>query len=171
MGRGTWSIRWLAVVLAATVATGCKPDEASSPSPAALRTPDEGASARWPFWPETMRLHPLTRLVLDVDSGDAVIESRIEFLDREEDTTKGWGRLRIDLHDESDGPNETARAEWNLDLRDPGVNRQYFDDVTRTYLFRLELAPGQLPEQPVLRAYFLAANGAELKSSLRVRTE
>jgi hypothetical protein len=162
---------WLAAVqFLAACLTGCTP----SGSGRAVGDPsvagDGAGPMRWPYWPTGMRLHPLTRLATDATTGRLVIEARIEFLDREDDTTKGCGQLRIDLHDASDAAGAEPVASWNRDLRDPALNRQYFDDVTRTYLLRLAVESENLPEEPELRAFFLSADGQRLRAELLVRT-
>ena len=39
------------------------------------------ASARWPYWPAKMRVHPLTRLVMQQPNNQWLVETRIEFVD------------------------------------------------------------------------------------------
>jgi len=119
-----------------------------------------------------MRIHPLTRLVTDADSGRTFIEARIEFFDRETHTTKGCGQLRIDLYDLSGVAPRGPLATWEMDLSDPATNRKRYDDVTRTYLFTLDTELEELPARPELRAYFLSVDGQPLKEDqLRLRTE
>lgn len=157
------------MLVAACCLAGCAgPDGAGGAGADALT----GEIARWPYWPTSMRVHPLTRLVTHADSGRTVIEARIEFFDRDGHTTKACGQLRIDLHDFSGDLPTGAIASWEMDLRDQVTNRQRYDDVTRTYLFPLDTELGQLPEKPELRAYFLSADGRPLnEDDLRLRTE
>jgi hypothetical protein len=134
--------------------------------------PETGEPVPWPYWPTGMRIHPLSRLVTNTDSGRTVIEVRIEFVDRDGHTSRACGQLRIDLHDASTTFPTQPVATWEMDLRDLGINRRRYDDVTRTYLFPLDTEVDSLPEQPELRAYFLSADGRPLtEDALRLRTE
>jgi hypothetical protein len=134
--------------------------------------PATGEPVPWPYWPTTMRIHPLSRLVTDADSGRTVIEARIEFLDRDGQTTRACGQLRIDLYDASANFPTQPVTTWEMDLRDLAINRQRYDDVTRTYLFPLDTELDPLPRRPELRAYFLSADGRPLTEDvLRLQTE
>ena len=157
----------IAVLLLASCLTGCSP----SVEGGAAMDASNGDTVRWPYWPQRMRLHPLTRLAVDAKTGLTVIETRVELFDHEGDTTKGCGQLRVDLHDASDTSGDEPLATWNRDLRLPEVNRQYFDDVTRTYLLRLELEPAELPGRPELRAFFLSADGQRMRAELLLRVQ
>lgn len=121
----------------------------------------EAAPARqdWPYWPRRMRIHPLTQLATDRDTGHLLIEARIEFLDVHGHTSKGVGLVLIDLHDAGRARQTEPLETWALNLADASVNRDHYDDLTRTYLFRLEFDPRILPERPELRAYFRSAEG------------
>jgi hypothetical protein len=125
-------------------------------------------SVRWPFWPTSMRVHPLSRVVTDRDRGRTVIEARIELVDGGGDTAKGYGQVRIDLQDASEAGSEVL-VSWNSDLRDLALNEQHFDEVTRTYLFRLETEDA-LPSRPRLHVYFLSGDGARLEAELELRS-
>ncbi len=159
----------LAVVPAACTASQ---ENAAQRLPAAadpIRAVDRSARGGWPYWPTSMRIHPLTRIVTDPAAGSTLIEVRVEMRDRDGDTTKATGLLRLDLYDDADESPAGSRAEWNVDLRDADVNRERFDDVTLTYLFRLEVDEHQLPDEPVLRAYFLSDDGADLTARFRMQ--
>jgi hypothetical protein len=160
------------VLAAAALLAGCPPKPGPH-GPGGDQTGNNNttvAAPAWPFWPSRMRLHPLTRLVMDEATGQRIIEARIEFFDPDGATTKAIGQLTLQLH----------RAEmiaiapeplqiWNQDLRDLALNRRQYDDVTRTYLFRLEIDSAIFPEQPELRAYFLAENGQQLEAAFKVK--
>lgn len=118
-----------------------------------------------------MRVHPLTRLVTVEESGLTIIEARIEFLDREGHVTKCHGQLRLDLYEAHDEIWAASHAQWNVDLRDADTNRTHFDDVTLTYVIKLRTAPDELPEQPVVKAFFFSSTGVKLEDRLRLRTE
>lgn len=137
--------------------------------------PDAGsvtAAARWPFWPTRMRFHPLTRLATDAETGTTIIEARLELFDRDDFTTRGYGEVRIDLHDRWGRTGHDPIQMWEMDLKDLEANRERYDPVTRTYLLRLEPEPGHtLPEDPVLWGYFMSADGTRLgEESIRLRS-
>jgi hypothetical protein len=161
------------VIGLAALAGGCQPSvtapppiEPDDPTPTPRMTPSD---ARWPFWPVKMRIHPLTRVVADDDSSRLVIEARIELRDQHNHTTKGYGQVRFDLFDGAAGSAEQTIEEWNEDLRDLNSNRLYYDDVTRTYLFRLGIDPADLPPEPVLRAYYYVSADEYFSSTYELR--
>jgi hypothetical protein len=74
-----------------------------------LVTPDNGtgnatldvaepALREWPYWPRRMRIHPLTQFATNRDTGQLIIEARIEFFDEHGHTCKGVGQVLLDLH-------------------------------------------------------------------------
>lgn len=170
------SLLLLVVGLGAALPGGCQPAPVP-PSPPVIDGAFGNEISAWPFWPRRMRIHPLTRLVSDENLGQLVIEARIEFRDDFNNTTKGVGQLRFDLHDVSGGRGDPPLTTWDhdhdddkpLDLGDLTLNARYFDDVTRTYLFRLGIDPADLPAQPQLRAYFVSADGQKLTADYRLR--
>lgn len=157
-------------------ASGPSPDHDPSDAqrPAGLNSSSLGDDQTdgWPFWPEALRIHPLTRLTVDAKSGLFIIEVRLEFLDPEGHTTKGVGQVRIDLAaGESGADSSPPIGTQNWDLRDRSVNRRFYDDVTRTYLFRLKVDSSELGPKPELRAYFLSATGQRLQATHTLRVE
>lgn len=125
------------------------------------------ANVTWPFWPRRLRIHPATRVVTDQATGELVIEARVEFFDAEGDTSKAYGELTLQLHNpaQSTGDDQT----WKLDLRNLADNRRQFDDVTHTYLLRLDLDSDSLPPQAELRAIFISADGQTMEGRMRLR--
>lgn len=119
----------------------------------------------WPFWPRRMRVHPLSQFVTDRATGKLLIEARIEFSDGYGHTCKAFGQIVIALHD-ADRSQFTAQeiAKWPEDLTDLDLNEVYFDDVTGTYLFRLEIQDITLPPESELRAIFHSADGMRLRA-------
>lgn len=107
-----------------------------APSESSLggRGEDPPRMATWPFRPATLRLHPLTH-ALRSDDKVSVIEARVEFFDRFGHTTKGLGLLRFELHTTGG----RRLASWEIDVRAVDASMRHYDDVTRTYLFRLGL--------------------------------
>ena len=150
-----------AAIMILTAVGGC--------APRVEPAPDIGPDAvHWPYWPLDMRVHPLTRLVRDPDT--VLIEARIEFLDREGHTTKCFGKLRLDLREGPDGGSEISVNEWNVRLDEIETNRLHFDEVTRTYLLKLEIEPEDLPEEPVLYVWYLSPDGGMMEDSAPIRT-
>jgi len=123
----------------------------------------DASDADWPYWPRRMRIHPLTQLATDRDTGQLVIETRVEFFDSLGHTTKGIGQVLVDLHAARSAETEPLET-WALNLADPQVNADHYDDLTRTYLFRLEFDPLVLPDRPEIRAYFRSSDGRRLQA-------
>lgn len=138
----------------------------------------------WPFRPASLRLHPLSRFVeVAVPAADpnvpgsprSAYEARIEFRDRFEHPTKSLGALTFTLasgrySEKSDIPRDAILATWNADLGDLEVNRRHYDDITRTYVFQLELKPDLAPGQSCTLRVTLAATRELLsgQSSLEI---
>lgn len=113
-----------------------------------------------------MRIYPLSRLVTDRNSGDLVIEVRVEFFDAEGHTCKGVGQILVDLLDAGSTRSAEPIQTWVADLTNLRDNRDHFDDLTLTYLFRLECDATLLPDQPQVRVYFHSADGQHLQTKL-----
>ncbi len=158
---------------------GCEagPGSVARPADGQIHGPTPGLVAQeetgeWPFWPSSLRIHPLTRLAVDTQTHQSIIEVRLEFLDPQEHTTKGVGQVRIDLATAGDAADSSPPlATWSWDLRDPSVNRTLYDDVTRTYLLRLRVESLELGPQLELRAYYLSATGQRLQATFALRAE
>ncbi len=116
-----------------------------------------------------MRVHPLTRLTNTGPGGTAIIECRLEFTDAEGQTSKAIGQLTLQVYPDSFAPTGRGALEtWNQDLRDLEINRRQYDDITRTYLFRLEVSQ-PLPAGCEVRAFFLSTDGRRLNAEMRLR--
>ena len=133
-----------------------------------------GRPPRWPFWPTKMRIHPLTRLVLQ-PAGPApgatdqwIVEVRIEFTDDQGQPSKEVGQLLLQWHENPAASQERVKS-WNADLRDLTANRDHYDDVTRTYLFRLSVAPDEISDDSQVRAMFVALDGQQFQDRLTVK--
>jgi len=98
--------------------------------------PNQARLTNWPFRPASLRLHPLTHALRN-EGVVSVVEARIEFFDRFGHTTKGLGLVRFELR-AGDGDGRRL-ASWEIDVREVEENMRHYDDVTRTYLFRLGL--------------------------------
>ena len=125
----------------------------------------------WPFWPYDMRIHPLTQFMNDRQTDKLMIEARLEFLDPYGHTCKAFGQIEIALHDaDTDQFNANPVGIWPEDLTDLELNEIYFDDVTGTYLLRLEISEEmEVPQQALLRAAYLSADGRRLQAEYVIR--
>jgi len=161
----------LSLFITMTVVAGCTPSEGSGTlSTSRVDVDSEVPEGDWPYWPNSMRIHPLTRFVREASTDRLSLELRVEFLDFDGHTSKAFGRVRIDLFDRSGGRmGVTSLATWEADLTDDDVNRARYDVVTRTYLFFLELEEGERPQQPEIRVFYLGADGATLEASALLR--
>lgn len=112
-----------------------------------------------------MRIHPLTRVMDNSEDQQRIVEVRIEFSDQFGSTTRSAGQLRLELIDRGAGGDVVE--EWNNDLRSESSNALHFDDITRTYLFRLELDSQYSTRDAELRAYFLSIDNSRLTATHR----
>ena len=140
----------------------------SRPKPDRGPMPDGTVRIDWPFWPVSMRVHPLTRFVRNAD-GLLDLELRLEFFDPDGDPTKAAGSLRVDLFD-ADRVGSPAISQWNIDLADLDENDLRFEDVVRTYLFKLRVEENILQRSPEVRVYFLGSDQAKMEARSAIRT-
>ncbi|MDG2423313.1 MAG: hypothetical protein P8M22_04980 [Phycisphaerales bacterium] len=122
-----------------------------------------GVRGTFPYEPERISVHPLTRYWVS-PTGDLEVEARIELLDPDGYPARGIGRLELDLESQNGRRVET----WILVLSDPEINRSHFDDVTRTYLVRLSLPNNDIPEGADLVATLVLPDGDRLVGSGRI---
>jgi uncharacterized protein involved in exopolysaccharide biosynthesis len=118
-----------------------------------------------------MRITPLTRLTIDGPTGLPVIEARVEFLDSQGVTSRAVGSIRFELLDTSLPNEQTPVQKKEQQLRTVEENQRFFDVVTRTYLFRLEIVPERWPTEPLLKAVFTSADGQVLEATRRLRSD
>jgi hypothetical protein len=165
-----------AAALCSAILPACKgPGEADlpfdRPPPEETDTTPTLVTARWPFWPIRMRLHPLSMITDDPETGRPIVEARIELVDEFGHTTKGVGQVRFELYDVD--PREAAvppLEEWNVDIRAAEPNAAHYDPITQTYLFRLQFDAGMAPDGARwLRAYYLSVDGRKFESTMRLR--
>lgn len=98
----------------------------------------------WPFIPVQIRIHPFTAIEVDREDGTVTLEARVEMLDRLGDVSKGVGDFRFELYrmdrDVYESPAEGRLLyQWSAEMTTIDQNRQHWDSITRTYLFRLQL--------------------------------
>lgn len=157
-------------VLCAALPMACRPGPGAGDHPLAGRRDGPAAVAEWPYWPRTIRIHPLTRLV-ETEAEGTVIELRVEFLDRFGDGTKACGTLQASVFDERRGAEDRRPIDnWEADLRDPEFNARCFDHVTRTYLVRLPVTPEVFERGPVLYVRYDCDRGRVMLDRMELRT-
>ena len=91
--------------------------------------------------PRTIRVHPFTGTrTFDQSGGVRGIDVRVEALDAYDDSTRAFGKFRFALHQHRRGgehPRGDRIATWEEDLMDGEVNQLHWDNITRTYKFKL----------------------------------
>ncbi len=144
---------------------------ACAPGSSGERFQLDAASAQWPYAPASIRVHPISRIKYDRATGQAIVQARIEFLDPDGFSTRGVGKLTISLTGPSDeGVMLMSKTEWECDLNDLELNRQYYDEVTRTYQVTLKLTPQiDVPFEPRLRAVLDTPQGRTLSDVRGIR--
>jgi len=128
----------------------------------------------WPYEPQSIRIHPLTRRV-DPSGGEPMpsasatsdratdMEVRIECLDRDGLGTRAIGAVWLELRF-----NDQSWSVGPLDLGDPELNRRIFEVVTRTYRIGVTLPSGVSPtpgESIRIRATLRVPDGGTLQDS------
>ena len=158
----------IGILFAAIVCSGLG---ACAPGSSGERIRLDAGSLRWPYAPTAIRVHPISRIKLDRETGVAVVQARIEFQDPDGFSTRGVGKLTISLTGPSrDGVMLMSKTEWECDLNDLELNRQYYDEVTRTYQVTLQLTPRiDVPFEPRLRAVLVTPQGRTLSDVSGVR--
>ncbi|MEX2212940.1 MAG: hypothetical protein WD768_02355 [Phycisphaeraceae bacterium] len=92
----------------------------------------------WLVRPERMRVYPSTRFA--VYEKQVALEARIEFLDGMADPTKAVGEFRFEVYAatrDGEALDRDRLFNWNIPMLSMEQNREYYDAVTRAYLFRL----------------------------------
>ncbi len=147
-------------------------------SPAATSTGTGAAEQpffRSPFPPETLAVHPLTRIT-QTDSGQPPrIEAHFELADRFGHGVKSLGTASVELRladDASDGaaggPRQLRR--WTIEMLTPEEASRPYDRVTRTYRLTLVDLPAPLPpeENLVIAVRFTTAEGKRISGERRL---
>jgi len=142
------------------------------------------------FAPLTMRVHPLSRIVVPqpaaatatatepaagkAGAGDGEdspeLEARIEFTDQFGDITKGVGIAHLSLYEHAlalPGNKGAKVGSWDVDLTTPADNKSRWDWVTRTYLFRFGLSDPRfavIGSRYVLSATMTFPNATQLQA-------
>lgn len=133
---------------------GCQ----SAPQPHVFS--DTSASGKWQLWPQSMRVHPLTRVINQTDESPPIVELRIEFIDPIGHPSKSTGQIAITYSDKVGSiRNIPPVGLWETDLRDLQVNESHWDNVTDTYLYRFPLPTVNAGKRGMLRVIMLQEDG------------
>jgi hypothetical protein len=121
------------------------------------------------FTPVKMRLHPLSRLIA-APPAPSTVEARLEFTDQFGDVGKSVGNAHFEIfaYDSIAFAHKGKRlGQWDESLVTPDDNRNRWDAITRTYLFKLS-PDGALAgtDRIVLTATFTLPNGEELSDEI-----
>ncbi|MCK4872739.1 MAG: hypothetical protein KAS72_08455 [Phycisphaerales bacterium] len=125
----------------------------------------------WPFRPVRMRIHPLTQLSRDAETGQPLIDLYVECRDSFGHTTKALGKLRFSLHSGTDPEDLNIRNHlqtWTQDITDLEQNFDHYEWVTRLYRFNLMLPPGQQSRQHLIMKATLHTPEGELLSTTHI---
>jgi len=152
------------LLLAASALPACQQQDFKWPPKWTFRPAKPAATGSVPYpltlvLPKTISIHPFTGMrTFDDAGGTKGIDVRIEAKDSYGDTTRAFGDFRFELYSfkpNSLDPKDVKLATWDVGLMDPATNMLHWDNITRTYQFRLEwsrpIPPGQ---QFVLVAVF-----------------
>jgi len=111
---------------------------AKKPEPAEKRVPEPIHL----LLPQAIRIHPFTGTrTFDEAGGVKGIDVRIEAIDAYGDATKAFGKFHFALHHYRTGtasPKGRRIATWEEDLLEPRKNLLHWDNITRTYKFKLQ---------------------------------
>lgn len=146
----------LAGALSLAAAGGCE----FKGGPATTR--QAGLEGYWQPEAVSVRIAPATRFVWE--QGDPHLHARLELRDAMHDAVKSAGVVRLDLFSSDEAGQTLGRHlyHWNVTIRTIADQRLYFDPVTRTYLFRLELDDHALIDRPTaLRVNFTRASDGQ----------
>lgn len=148
--------------LCTLLTSGCNPTNRG------LRT-EAGVVTDWTYAPESIRVHPLSRIKFNEAGDQARVEARIEMRDRDGFSTRGLGELSLFLTGSSDIGSH-IQVEWLCDLTTVDMNGKQYDCVTRTYLAHLELLQSDdVPLEPVLSARLTMPDGSVLSDRKPIR--
>lgn len=134
--------------------------------------PSDQVAAEWPFVPRVMRIHPFTSISQAAPEEPAVLEARVELLDRLGDVTKGVGQFRFELYTVVPRAtvNSTSQKQlfmWTAPMVTLDENRQHYDPITRTYAFKLKMErPPAAGQRLKLLAHFTDPQGQRLADEI-----
>jgi len=91
--------------------------------------------------PKEIRVHDFTTTQTFDKQGRKGIEVRMQALDAYGDSTKAFGDFRFELYQyraQSLNPKGKLIATWPESVQDPRKNLIHWDDISRTYVFKLQ---------------------------------
>lgn len=160
------------MLLAVMHAAGCEskgtvPSDGPTPVPQAA-----DKSNRWQPTPVAVRVYPSTRFVREADM--VLLELRLELLDEMGDPVKASGLVQVALATGNGqaSVNSQVLFRWDIDLSTIEDQKQFYDGVTRTYLFRLRVQRQEVASRPtVVRVSFSTDQSQRLTTVEKIRTE
>lgn len=121
------------------------------------------------FGPVELRVHPLTRVTADsAPDGKRMLEIRLELADQFGDVTKGVGKLTFTLA-RAGALTSAVVDRWENSLETPQENKDHWDAITRTYLFRRELPAGLESESLQITATLTTPGGHALSDETKLK--
>lgn len=163
MAMGAKMLSWVVI---AVLLCGCQWKGGPQDSAGKAGNGEQPEPVIWRPEPVTMRVFPSTRFVKDGEQ--VALEARIELLDEMNDSIKWAGQFRLELYEtgRASGPALGQRLYgWNADVITIEHQRQHYDPITRTYLFRLKLDDPAAPlHETVLRVAMTRPNGTRLET-------
>ena len=134
------------------VTTACVSKGADSIDPGII----SNADGHWKMTPVSMRIYPSTRFIRKSQNG--ILEARIELFDSMGDSVKAIGKIHFDLFATVHGKEPLLGQRlftWEAELLTLAEQRRYYDPITRTYRFLLEVHSLLSAHSPtILRASF-----------------
>lgn len=127
----------------------------------------------WQVKPTRLRVYPSTRFVQY--ENQLALEARIEFLDELGDPLKAVGAMRFEVYAANrDGEVVDQRRlfSWDVPMLTMEANQEYYDPVTRAYLFRLGIdsLPKDL-DRTVVRVIHQPVRGERMEAMAVVRVQ
>ena len=149
-------------ILLLAAAGGCVPN--LGPQPGAVPVP---APINLQL-PARIALHPFTGTRVFSEAGGITgVDVRIEARDHWDDATKAFGQFRFELYHfraTSADPRGDRVAVWNVDVLDPQANRRHWNNISKTYQFKLGWnEPIPIGQHFVLEAFFQSPFGPRLE--------
>lgn len=130
------------------------------------------SGAVWQPSPTTIRIYPSTRFVQD--AGNTVLEARVELLDEMNDSIKGAGAFQFELYAAQRASDATIGGRlyaWDATVATLEQQRQFYDPITRAYVFRLRLDDPALSRRAtLLRVLYTPPVGSRLEAEATLVT-
>ena len=117
---------------------GCQTINTDTTAPTATEIAALPIKDCWPFRPHSIIVHPMSYFPLTAQGKTPMVAIYIECLDRDRQTTRSVGVLRLNVQDPISSTSNSCR----YDLEDISVNNQLWDSVSRCYLIQVPLPQG-----------------------------